>query len=194
MSLENRSELPTGYIWKECGSIKAKFPMPQDWFFKTQTVPGTRAFFMTREPIIADSLRLFSVGREMLYQTSSPEGYFKTGLSINVFPDFYRRTRRSPSAVARDYMDNPSKEMIPTSQILRQRDGHLITLRRLFRVNAQNVMGKRMESTNYYIEFTANDSTQTLYTIMFETPSENWQGDEEIARTMIENRVLDKTI
>jgi len=192
MSPEKKGELPTGYIWRECSSIKAKFPMPQDWFFKAETAPGTQGFFMTREPIHGESF-IKQLG-EVSLKTTRPEGYLKTGLAINVLPDFYRRTKRSPAAVARNFMNNPPKEMMPTSQFTRFKDGPLITLRRFFRSEALIVMGRKMDPTNYYIEFTAKELTGTMYNILFETPSEKWQEDAAIARIMIENRVLDKSL
>lgn len=91
-------------------------------------------------------------------------------------------------------MEKPPKELSPISQIVRQRDGSLIALRRFFRSEAQNVLGRSTEATNYYIEFTANGLTDTAYYIMFETPSEKWKEDAEIAKIMIENRALNKEI
>ncbi|OGH14242.1 MAG: hypothetical protein A2687_05965 [Candidatus Levybacteria bacterium RIFCSPHIGHO2_01_FULL_38_26] len=192
MSAERRIELPDEYSWKELDSIKARFPMPQNWFFKEAVAPGTKAFFISREPIQGDSFTASLAG--MRYKTNRPEGFFTTGLSINVFPDFYRRMRRSPAAVAREFMNNSPKELTPESRVSFVRDSAITTLRRFFRSDVPVIMGRKMGPTNYYIEFSANTSTQTLYTMMFETPSDKWENDIEIARMMIENRQLDQSV
>jgi len=194
MSTEREGELPSGYTWRECGPIKAKFPMPQEWFFKELASRNTQNFFMSREQIqIKDEFLISSPGGGIDLKTTNPEGYFKTGLTVNVFFNTYKNLRRTASAMAGYFMEDPPKELIPTSQIIRQRDGNLIIYRRFFRSEIPVLRGIKMVPANYYVEFTANNRTDTAYHVMFETPSEKWGEDEAIARMMIENRVLDQS-
>lgn len=57
MTVEQRPELPQGYVWKEIPSIGARFTMPDTWFYRDMSAisfpgPGmTNAYFLTRESI-----------------------------------------------------------------------------------------------------------------------------------------------
>ncbi len=189
MTAEQRPEIPQGFTWKDCTGINARFPMPETWFFKQEASPTTLGYFLTREPIAGESFYV-GVGGITL-KTTKPEGFFKTGLSVNTIPHFDRITRHRPSRFGKLFIGNPRTALIPTSRATEERNGKLMTFRRFFRSNPLKVMGQRLEPTHYYVEFTANDSTGAAYIIMFETPSRMWKEDQQTARTMIEKRILD---
>lgn len=197
MSPEGHVELPKGFAWKECNPVRAKFPMHETWFFKAESAPGTHAFFLTREPIIGESYRE-SFGNVGLI-TGPPETYFKTGLSVNVLARVDQRMRIKPSRMAEKYIEEymeTQRLLIPLSQITRQKDGPLHTLRRQFRMSGiPVVLGVQLtEPITFYMEATGNDQTGTFYVIVFETPSAKWEQDAETAKVMIENRILDPRI
>lgn len=191
MPPDRRGEIPSGYTWKECPSIRAKFLMPETWFFKQESAPGTQGFFLTREVISGDSFTV-STGNIAL-RTTNPRGYFITGLSINVLSNLYQIAGIRPSVMAGRYMTSQA-DLTPTSQMTQQKEGSLFVFRRYFRSGSRVVMGQRMEPTNFYIEFTGNDLTGTAYHMAFETPSVKWGEDAKIAKIMIERRVLDPNI
>lgn len=185
MAPEQHSEIPRGYIWKDCPGINARFPMPETWFFMTQEAAGTRAFFMTRESI-------------------ERRGMFFTGLSINVITDIsHKAGGRSAVDMALGLME--TLPLQPISQIIRADDGPLVVARRFFSLlKAQympipqygraEVAVKLMQPTHFYFETVGNRETDTVYIIQFETPTSSWEKDKKIARTMIENGILDKSI
>lgn len=122
--------------------------------------------------------------------TSEPEGYFKTGLSVNVFPRVGRGIQIAD--MKHSFMNN--RDLMPTSAIVSTEEGPLRTARRFFRGRRGKVFGIEVPELNLYNEFTHNTQTGTIYVLTFETPSEKWESDEEIARTMLKSRVLDPKI
>ena len=175
MSIDSRTELPPGYTWQECPEIRASFPKPDGWFYKHERARGTLAYFITREPI--GNVPNMTVA-------------YKTGLSVNVFPNFTDRIRRSPSQFAKYYMRS-QKELIPDGRPTTTQDGDLVTCRGHFRYLGGLIMGKKAGRFNTYIEVTGNDRTHTAYMISFESSPELWEQDREIGQIIIDNRILD---
>ncbi|MFH1535818.1 MAG: hypothetical protein ABIC96_01975 [Patescibacteria group bacterium] len=183
MTLEQRAELPSGYLWKDFPGMNARFPMPDTWFFLALQVEDTRAFFLTREAV-------------------TKQGIYTTGLSINILPRIKVKTGRPATEMAIGLMK--TLPLVPTSRITIHENDPLFICRRFFilpvatRVAIPSYRGgfveKAMEPTNFYVQTVANRDTDTAYIIQFETPSRIWNDDKETAKTMIENGVLDKTI
>lgn len=183
MRLEQKNEIPSGYVWKECLEINAYFPMPDKWFFLAIHKNDTLAFFMTKESI-------------------PQQGMFITGLSINVFQGIKQKTGKSAVEFTEGLMR--TFPLIPLSRITKIEDNPLVIFRRFFTMPiAQRVLipqfgketiGKLMAPTNFYVETVANRKTDTAYIVQFETPVEKWEEDRQIARVMVENGILDKSI
>lgn len=183
MTIEQKSELPSGYIWKNLAGTTAKFPMPDTWFFLAHQAEDIKAFFLTRESIV-------------------DEGICRTGLSINITPNIRNKYGRSAIELARRLMD--TLPVVPTSGIARLEDGPLTIYRRYFilprsmKVHIPRFGGgtveKITEPTNFYVQTVANKDTDTAYIMQFETPSRLWNVDRLKAKVMIENGVLDKTV
>lgn len=192
MTPDRRSEIQTGYILKELSPVGAKFYMPESWFFKPESVPGTHAYFMTRERISGEP-RTLGQGRFQL-RTTTPEGFFTTGLSVNVHDNAGRRLGMKASDMARGFLRKPPPTIIPTSQPTEKTEGDLVVARRLFRTHQLVVSGRSSPPKTLYIELTGNTRTDTLYIIIFETPSDKWTEDREIASTMVDRRILDERI
>lgn len=172
MSTEH-GEVPHGFKIAVCSGINATVPMPETWFFKQESEYNTRAYFMTREAIRGDNM----------YVT----GFFLNALSR------VQRSGTLPSLLAEKFIEGQPM-MEPTSDIEVITDGPLTTLRRSFSNNGGVVEGGLMEPTSFYLSATSNDRRDIAYLAMFETPTEKWEEDESIARTMIDNLVLDPRV
>lgn len=142
--------------------------------YKEEVKGDTRAYFMTRESI-------------------AQRGRFDTGIAVNVLSGIRKKVKTSPSLYAHSFMTSQT-DMRPTSEIVMSNDGSLRVARRYFEITPGIKHGVRFEHKNLYVEATANDQTDRVYFIMFETPASKWQEDAGIARMMIDNRVLDQSI
>lgn len=190
MTNEGRSELPQSYQWQEVPELKAAFPKPDEWFYRYEDLLGTRACFITREPILAD--HPFTTRQEFIEGVATGKG-FRTGLHLNSFGKVSKRTGVSPTTLARRALtQNPL--LIPQSRLEVVQDRPLITYRGYFRSGSQLLVSKGMPPLHYYMEATGNNKTDRIYMIAFETPEELWVEDCRLAKVMIENRLLSKEI
>ncbi len=192
MTQDRGGEIPQGFVLRHLPEVNAQFPMPETWFYKHETTDTNLGFFLTREPIVIDQYRYRRSGSVGL-KTSNPEGFFQTGLSLNVTLHFDALRKIEPSRFARRFMTNIPPITIPTSRAVETINGDLVTVRRFVKIAAQTIMGVRSNGISMYMEATGNDATGTVYLAQFETPTELWAENEEIAKIMIEGRVLDQT-
>jgi hypothetical protein len=169
---QERGELPQDFSWQEAPSLRARFPIPDGWYFKEEARGNTRACFITREPI-------------------DHKGVFVVGLTVNSILNVREATGYSPSAFAKAFMTT-QREMSPLSDIDALRDSPLVIYRRDFQ--AVTVAGVAVKDPpRIYAEATGNDSTGTAYILLFESPLSMWKQNEQIGRVIIENRILDKS-
>ncbi|MBI2326701.1 hypothetical protein HYU92_00105 [Candidatus Curtissbacteria bacterium] len=192
MPPDSKSEVPQGYMWRECTDIGARFLMPESWFFKEEFAPGTFAYFITREVIPNAPSQEIRFSGGITFRTTGSESFYSTGLVIHALPNFSQRRGIKPSKISKDSIEQPTEPLISVGRYKFRQDGPLAIYRGFFRDDGMVFLGKEHGPKHYYIEMVGNDRTGTLYTMIFETPSERWQDDEEIARRMIDNRVLNK--
>lgn len=179
-----RAELPSGYSWQEVPQIQAVFPLPKDWHYKYQQIQGTQAFFITKERILADS-PLTSL------QDARAGNGFRTGLSVNVFSDILSRTGNTPDALALAALTtNPLLHL--EGNLDAYKEGSLAVHRGYFKSGSRLLAYRGMPPIRYYIEGTGNNNTNRAYLMMFETPEELWEQYKDIAKIIIENRILNQ--
>lgn len=170
MSLEGR-EVPHGYDQINLDSIKARGVMPTGWFFRLESAPGVRAYFMTRE----------SISRERI---------FHTGLTLNALFGISRVSQLNPSEFAGRFITNFTQQEQPNLDVLSNleeiREGHLVTFRQKFRHDGTLNEDPRSGPTMMYFSVTGDVAKDRAYIALFETPTEKWRDDEKIAKTMIE--------
>lgn len=192
MSPDRRNEIPDGYILKECFPVGAKFYMPQTWFFRSEGELGTYGYFMTRERITGQSQTLGEGG--IMLRTTTPEGFFTTGLSVNVINGAEQKLGIRATEMAQGFLRRPPQVVIPTGPVIEKREGELIIARRFCKTPVLSTSGRSFPPKILYMELTGNARTDTLYIISFETPSDKWNEDREVALTMVERRILDERI
>lgn len=182
MTTEQR-ELPQGFTWRELKEINARVPMPEAWFFMHQKSGETSAYFMTKESIQKD-------------------GMFKTGFSLNAIRNAGKRMGRPAAEIAEKLMR--SLPLHPVSEVIKIDDEPLYLYRRDFvsldiqtapipQISGE-VKLQVVPPTRFSVQAVGNAATDTLYIAQFECPTMDWPQNQEIARTMIENVALDKSI
>ncbi len=180
-------ELPQGFAWKDMAFCRGTIPMPQDWHFRQDPMgPLTRIFFITREAITGPPLVLTPGA---LFVPEDTRGFFQTGLTIYVHRDAVQAFKAKPSELVNQFAREFDLH-IPESDPTISQEGNLLVVRIFFRSREKSPLGISSPPTKLYIETSGNDSTGTFYMMTFETPSDKWSNDQEIARVMIENRVF----
>ncbi len=172
MVIDAKTELPHGFTMKLCPSIRAQFPMPLDWFYREEENSIMRSCYLTRDLI-------------------RPSVLFTTGLTVFAEKNIKKKHGYTPLVRARSYMDTQT-EMQPIGDWKMNSKGRLVTFRGFFQTDSRTVNRQLIQPATYYVEATANDRTDTVYYITFETPTSKWEQDAEIAHTMIDNRILDE--
>ncbi len=186
MGAEARGELPAGFAWQEVPQLRAAFPRPDGWSYRFEQIQDTQACFITRES--------FHPGVWMPTPEDVDRGQgFKTGLSVNSFAGIARKLGVSPAVFARSALTT-NRLLVPESGVVTSKDGPLASYKGYF-TSLRGVMGlERMPSIRYYMEAVGNNRTDRAYVVMFETPAELWEQDKEIAKVIIDNRVLDRSL
>lgn len=171
MVQESSIELPQGFIWKECPTIRAKIPMPNTWFSNSADLGETKAVSLSKEPPL-----------------------FKTGLTVNALLNIPRKLKVNPSEFAQGAI-RLKPGLTPTSEIIEIARDPFVIYRGTFHFKGGTFMpGATMGSTEFYIAIIGNDKSGTLYTLSFETPSHLWSQNEHIARVMIEHCSLNPSL
>lgn len=191
MGAETRGELPAGFVWQEVPELRAAFPKPDGWFYRYQSAPGTLACFITREQITTEGF--VDAASEEAAKKASESG-FKTGLSVNVIDNYGLRMARSVVAAARGMITEPREPLALLTQVKRRRNDPLMSYSGEFHSKATRIGDTPIHPIHYHIEITGNPKTDRLYILNFETPEELWGQDKEIAQTIIDNRVLDRSL
>ena len=112
MTTEQREKIPSGYIWKKLPGINSQMPMPDTWFYMGVEVPGTNAFFMTRESI-------------------PKRGIFTTGVTVNAYSEFNKKLGGSSGSFAQEFLKN-LPILQPAGEITTEENGPLTICRRRF--------------------------------------------------------------
>jgi tetratricopeptide (TPR) repeat protein len=164
--------VPEGYSWERARAARAVFLRPKGWHFKSAEKQDTLAYFITKELIPPDA-KLGTV-------------QFETGISINVLRQVPQSTGRRPSEYARSYIEevrkSPKHETVRTFQ---PRGGPLAG----FGIEIREKAGDRPLRMHHVLF--ANDSTGTLYLVIFETPAASWDKEWPIAEKVLKQLGFD---
>lgn len=168
---ETLPEAPDGYSWELAGQSQAYFLRPRHWHFKIWEKDGALSYFITQEPIPADA---------------KPGSFqFETGVSVNVLRGVNRVKGITPSATAAAYvqMVTESADHV-TENTWQNQGGPFIGLGVQFRSGSD--IGQ-LRQQHFLI---ANDTTDTLYLIIFECPARSWDRVWPTANVIIERLML----
>jgi hypothetical protein len=167
----SQPELPPGYSWQRLEEVMAAFPKPDRWFFRYDRVRGGHYYYISREPCEGDD-------------------QFETGLSINVLPSLSERLGVSPEDIIIEMLIDKTMEAIDQPYIIN--DPPFITMRAFMKSSGvpNRATGNVAPDLRYYRDVTVNTQTRTGYLMTFETPPDLWDQDQEIARVMVDRRIL----
>ena len=83
------------------------------------------------------------------------------------------------------------KDMVPLGGPVKSIEGPLVVYRGHFRtISGRILAGRVLDDRHIYSEVAANNRTDKVYVIMFESPMDKWEADREIAETMTNGRRL----
>lgn len=163
---ERHPEFLSGYFTKKIYPIQAEIPTPQGWFYSRATAHGTVSFALSRERPL-----------------------FQTGLTVNVFPNAGKRLGVNPLELALKQVESNSI-LTPTSELATVKEGPFTIYQKFLHFKGGVILGVRRSPIDYYVESIGNDKTGTVYFVIFESPTEKWGEDKQIAETMIKGKKL----
>ena len=141
---EERPPAPEGFSWKTIDSVKAAFLVPKGWHFLEETHGDTHSFFISEEDI-------------------GVVGEFRTGLTVNV----QRLKRESATSYAKLFIENLSA-IGKVQERWQSEEGVM----RLYGARI-HVTGDPPPFTEHVLAI-GNGRTNTIYTIIFESPDLLW--------------------
>ena len=174
---EQLKDLPDGFKWQELPGIKARAPMPEDWHYLAEAVPGTQAFYMSRERVTSGHYSKF----------------FQVGMSLQAFSRMIR-SRVLPSSFAQRTIEMPKAEMEPTSDVEVITKGPHVTYRQQYAFAGGQLEGRTAGPLRFYWAATGNDLRDVAYVSNFEAPAEEWEKYQEVAKLMVEETVLNPRV
>lgn len=142
---------PTNFSWVECKNLKSWFLQPKGWYVFETNKSGTEACFISKESI-------------------SQNGFYKTGLTVNLVTNVTSKSGTKPSVYAKDLVQI-TETKYKTSP--------------MNPVNVGNLQGygREIESTfegqelKQYTLALGNDLRDTMYVITFDTYRADWAND-----------------
>ncbi len=169
-----RVELPNGTLYQELGEINAQVPVPAGWHTTFMHVPNNYAYSVSREDL-------------------SLTGMYKVGMSLQALENVSQALGQIPSDVAREMINNiPAR---PASDVVEFESNGLVFFRRFFWVASDEypieIPWAKPYPIDMYSQVVANDRTNRLYSMNFDTPSSEWRNYRETGKLMIEGTVLD---
>ena len=159
---------PKGFTWCRCPQIKGAFLCPDNWHFKREKKGDTLGFFITKEKM-------------------DKSGLFTTGLTINVIPNIPEKESMTPYQFAQRFR----KEAKKTNILITEWDKNLGPFQSLGFVYKKKDNIGEFTVHNLLI---ANNKTGTLYLIIFEAPTSEWENTWKIAEPMLKYLYIDDTI
>jgi len=174
-----------GYSWVTCEGMKAKFLKPDGWYFKEDKVYETNTCFITKEQIA----------------WPLPTSEYETGLTVSATPNIPQKTGQPVSEFAFDFINqaeswisdhfgsnrNISQQSEVTTASLSNSGGNFngTSYRRFITVDNP--------ATKVVLIVTTNDSTGTMYTMLFESPELKWEENKETGEQITTIHTLDNT-
>lgn len=165
-------------------------PIPQGWFYLNLNAPGTRAYFLTPEPL-------------------AKTGIFTRGFSVSIYLGFGKRVGQPAVDFPVFFLSNPEETFKPLGITANgaldiiQDEPFVVCKRQLVKPEAKyatvpsvhgELVTKLIPPSNYYYMAAGNTKTETVYMAWFETPSVDWSQDSETAQVMIDSLILDPKI
>lgn len=164
-------EAPSGFSWKRLPEIKAAFLMPDGWHFKHEHENSTDAFFITLEDI-------------------DKQGSFLTGLSVNAIPNVSKKTKLWVKEYAlRLHSQIKQDTTIKVIDEWQNPQGPFM----VYGMRSEKVVNDKMTMVMYQL-IVANEKTDRLYVIAFESMKDIWEAAWRLGDVMMTKFVLDESV
>lgn len=152
-------QAPQGFDWKYLPESSLAVLAPNDWYFKSEQDKGTRSYFITQENI-------------------DKEGAFKTGMSIQVIHDNKINAAQLAKGLGERVMAD--KKVTKRGELTERAEGNLTFYEFQYEASYPTYDG------TVHNLIVANKATNTLYVIIFESPSIQWDEAWKIGQVMTE--------
>ncbi len=167
---------PAGFQWQEFQEIKAKFLMPFGWHFKHVGADGSDAYFITLQNI-------------------DVEGGFRTGLSVNTVPNISKASNLWVKQYARAMHE--AIKMDSTIRVITEWENPqgvfvMYGLQYEKQILVADTSAPAADPVRVHQLIVANERTDRLYVITFESNSSIWPAAWEIGTVLTTKFVLDE--
>lgn len=142
---EDMPAAPNGFEWSQCKNIESWFLKPNGWYAKEEENSSTKACFITKEKIV-------------------PGGQFNTGLTVNKISGVMAKTGKKPSEYAVSFIQALENEA-EKADTINTLDSDVF---------AGSWRYSENKNIKAYNAAAGNDADDSLYLIIFESPSEEW--------------------
>lgn len=164
-------EPPLGFVWQRMPELKAAFLAPKGWHVKKRQTDGTDAMFITLEDI-------------------EVEGMFRTGFSMNAVPQISVKTKMWAKQYARMFHETIKNDSSVTVRSEWENpQGPFMVYGLQFTKNVSN-----SDSIVVHQLVIANEKTDRMYLIMFESPADLWDAAWRIGDVIMNRFILDESI
>ena len=160
---------PTGFTWQHLTPIKSAVLRPDGWFYKQSTKANTQGFYVSKEDI--DKL-----------------GFFKTGLTLDCIRNISKITKLSPSLYAAQMADAAASKF-PLLERSSSTQGPFKAIRFNYVSSSTN-----QEDIRICQLLIANDKTDTLFIVIFESPTSEWQESWKKGEVILKKLLIDDGI
>lgn len=166
-------ELPTppmGFEWVEAPEIKGAFLKPIGWHYKKYKQGETQGYFITKENI-------------------DKKGGFITGFTMNVIPGIPEKMSTTPTQFAKSFIRKASvsrKNLIkPWSRSMGPFNSYGVVIK-----NPDPEKG----DYNTHNLVISNDNTGTVYIVIFEAPTKDWESSWKVGEVILNKLLIDSDI
>ena len=161
-----KPEPPVGFHWQRLEAIRASVLSPDGWNYRAEESGGGLAYFISKDKF-------------------APSGEFKTGLSLNCIRKLSKKGKMKPS----DYIEAFTSEADAKYSIIDPKTNSVGPIKMMwFGVLSPKEGPEATRSTHLLI---ANDTTDTLYMVVFEAPLADWRKAYEAGYVMLKNISID---
>ncbi len=159
-------DAPQGFHWQRLEAIRASVLSPEGWHFHPEDSDGKLAYFITRDRF-------------------DGTGEFKTGLSLNCVREISKKAKLRPS----EYIDAFTSEVNAKYSIIDPKTNTSGSTKSIWFGLISPKEGPDASRMNYFL--IANNTTDTVYVIVFEAPLAQWTKSYESGYVMLENILID---
>ncbi len=162
----NSGETPitdNNYTLQKCGNTDLHLLMPNNWFYKPETVGDTEACFITKEKL------------------TTSDDVFKTGISVNRLTNISQKRSMTANEYAEAYID-----LIETNA---QKYG-FVKVDKVVSTNSSFPTWARYAQANdfkMYFLALVDEANDTVYIITFESPIATWDQEFPVAEKVLSN-------